>query len=132
QIHVMRYHNPESGLRIDLNGLDADRKRFYHLAIEQLHANVDWLEFEGFAFSFGSPIFKASHDRQEVLTDPLFLVLKDIWLRLGIRQGMVAPSKEIPTRGKARESRQAGSHIAAHRSDMAIADKPSVPARRRR
>jgi hypothetical protein len=129
----MRYHNPDSGLRIDLSGLDADRKRFYHSAIEQLDANVDWLEFEGFAFSFGSPIFKASHDRKEVLTDPLFLVLKDIWLRLGIQQGMVAPSKE--TRAKetrAKETRKAGSHIASHRRDMAVADKPSVPARRRR
>jgi hypothetical protein len=128
----MRYHNPDSGLRIDLTGLDADRKRFYQSAMEQLDANVDWLDFEGFAFSFGSPIFKASYDRQEVLTDPLFLVLKDIWLRLGIRQGMVAPSKEKPTRGKTRQSRPARPHIAAHRGDMAIADKPSVPARRRR
>jgi hypothetical protein len=128
----MRYHNPDSGLRIDLTGLDADRKSFYQLAIEQLDANVDWLEFEGFAFSFGSPIFKASYDRQEVLTDPLFLVLKDIWLRLGIRQGMVAPSKEKPTRGKTRESRPAGAHIPTHRGHMAIADKPGVPARRRR
>jgi len=128
----MRYHNPDSGLQIDLTGLDADRKNFYRLAVEQLDANVDWLEFENFAFSFGSPIFKASYDRQDVLSDPLFIVLKDMWLRLGIRQGMVAPSKEKPTRGKARESRQAGSHIAAHRSDMAIADKPSVPTRRRR
>jgi hypothetical protein len=128
----MRYHNPDSGLRIDLSKLDTERKRFYQSAIEMFDRNVDWLDFEGFAFSFGSPIFKASHDRQEVLNDPLFLVLKDIWLRLGIRQGMVAPSKEKRTRGKARESRQAGSHITAHRSDMAIADKPSVPARRRR
>jgi hypothetical protein len=128
----MRYHNPDSGLRIDLTTLNADQKRFYQSAIEQLDANVDWIEFENFAFSFGSPIFKASHDRQEVLTDPLFIVLKDIWLRLGIRQGMVAPSKEKPTRGKTREARKTGSHIPAHRSDMAIADKPSVPARRRR
>jgi hypothetical protein len=128
----MRYHNPDSGLRIDLSNLDTERKRFYQSAIEMLDRNVDWLDFEGFAFSFGSPIFKASHDRQEVLSDPLFIVLKDIWLRLGIRQGMVAPSKEKPTRGKARESRETGSHIQAHRSDMAIADKPAVPARRRR
>lgn len=128
----MRYHNPDSGLRIDLANLDTERKRFYRSAIEMLDRNVDWLDFENFAFSFGSPVFKASHDRQNVLTDPLFIVLKDIWLRLGIRQGMVAPSKERPTRGKARESRQAGSHIPAHRSDMAIADKPAVPSRRRR
>ena len=126
----MRYHNPDSGLQIDLSGIDADRQRFYRSAIEQLHANVDWLEFEGFAFSFGSPIFKAVHDRQDVLTDPLFIVLKDIWLRLGIRQGMVAPLKEIPTRAK--ESRKAGPHIPAHRGHMAIADKPAVPSRRRR
>jgi hypothetical protein len=128
----MRYHNPDSGLRIDLSNLDTERKRFFQSAVEMVDRNIDWLEFEGFAFSFGSPIFKASHDRQEVLTDPLFLVLKDMWLRLGIRQGMVAPSKEKPTRGKARQSRSAGSHIAAHRSHMAIADKPSVPPRRRR
>lgn len=128
----MRYHNPDSGLRIDLTSLDAVKKRFYQSAIEQLEANVDWIDFENFAFSFGSPLFKSSRDRQEVLSDPLFLVLKDMWLRLGIRQGMVAPSKEKPTRGKARESRKAGSHIPAHRSDMAIADKPLVPSRRRR
>jgi hypothetical protein len=128
----MRYHNPDSGLRIDLSNLDAERRRFYQSAIEMLDRNVDWLEFENFAFSFGSPIFKASYDRQEVLTDPLSIVLKDIWLRLGIRQGMVAPSKEGPTRGKARESRQAGSHISAHRGHMAIADKPALPSRRRR
>ncbi len=126
----MRYHNPDSGLRIDLSNLDTERSRFYQSAIEMLDRNVDWLEFEGFAFSFGSPVFKSSRDRQKVLTDPLFLALKDIWLRLGIRQGMVAPSKEIPIRAK--ESRKAGSHIPAHRGHMAIADKPSVPARRRR
>jgi hypothetical protein len=125
----MRYHNPDSGLRIDLSDLDTGRRRFYQSAIEMLDRNVDWLEFEAFAFSFGSPVFKSSKDRQEVLTDPLFLVLKDIWLRLGIRQGMVAPSKERP---RAKESRQAGSHIPAHRGHMAIADKPAVPARRRR
>jgi hypothetical protein len=126
----MRYHNPDSGLRIDLTRLDADQKHFYQSAIEQLDANVDWIDFENFAFSFGSPFFKLSRDRQEILTDPLFIVLKDIWLRLGIRQGMVAPAKEIPTRAK--ESRKAGSHIAAHRGHLAIADKPAVPARRRR
>jgi hypothetical protein len=128
----MRYHNPDSDLRIDLTGLDADQKRFYRSAMEQLEANVDWFEFEDFAFSFGSPVFKSSNNRQEVLTDPLFLVLKDIWLRLGIKQGMVAPSKETPTRGKTRQSRKAGSHIAAHRGHMAVADKPALPARRRR
>jgi hypothetical protein len=128
----MRYANPDSGLRIDLTRLDADQKHFYQSAIEQLDANVDWIDFENFAFSFGSPVFKLSRDRKEVLTDPLFLVLKDIWLRLGIRQGMVAPSKEKASRGKTRETRKAGSHIATHRSDMAIADKPSIPARRRR
>ena len=128
----MRYNNPDSGLQIDLTDLDVERQRFYRSAVEQLHANVDWIDFENFAFSFGSPVFKASHDRQEVLSDPLFLVLKDMWLRLGIRQGMVAPSKEKPTRGKARESRKASSHLPAHRGHMAIADKPAVSSRRRR
>ncbi len=93
----MRYHNPDSGLRIDLSGLDSERKQFYQLAIAKLEANVPWLEFENFAFSFNSPVFRASRNRREVLSDPLYLALKDIWLRLGIRQGLVAPLKESLT-----------------------------------
>lgn len=127
----MRYHNPDSGLRIDLSSLDSERKHFYQSAVQKLSENVPWLEFEDFAFSFNSPVFKTSRNRTEVLKDPLYLVLKDMWLRLGIRQGMVAPSKET-VGANARESRKTGSHIPAHRSDMAIADKPVVSRRRGR
>jgi len=127
----MRYTNPDSGLRIDLSNLDKGRRRFYESALQMLEDDVAWLEFEDFAFSFSSPVFKTSRNRSEVLNDPLYLVLKDIWLRLGIRQGLVTPLKET-VGANARESRQAGSHIAAHRSDMAIADKPAVSRRRGR
>jgi hypothetical protein len=86
----MRYQNQDSGFQIDLSGLDGERKKFYQLAIAKLDANVPWLEFEDFAFSFNSPVFGDSRDRREVLSDPLYLALKDIWLRLGISQGVVA------------------------------------------
>lgn len=128
----MRYHNPDSGLRIDLSGLDSERKRFYQAALEKLDEDVAWLEFEDFAFSFGSPVFKASRNRREVLSDPLYLVLKDMWLRLGIRQGLVAPSEESLASKETREGRKANPHIAAHRGHMEIADKPSLPRRRSR
>ena len=127
----MRYHNPNSELRIDLSNLDSERKRFYQSAVEKFDHNVDWLEFEEFAFSFSSPVFKASRNRHEVLSDPLYIVLKDLWLRLGIRQGMVAPSKETVS-ANTREGRKANPHISAHHSDMAVADKPSVSRRRGR
>ena len=87
----MRYRNPDSGFQIDLSSLDGERKQFYHSAVEKLKDDVAWLEFEDFAFAFDSPIFKASQNRQEVLADPLYLVLKDMWLRLGIKQRLVAP-----------------------------------------
>jgi hypothetical protein len=93
----MRYHNHESGLKIDLSELDSERKRFFQEAMKKLDGNVPWLEFEGFAFSFNSPVFRASRNRREVLSDPLYLALKDIWLRLGTRQGHVAPLKESLT-----------------------------------
>jgi hypothetical protein len=86
----MRYCNPDSGLRIDLSDLHGERKRFYQVATEKLNENVAWLEFEEFAFSFDSPVFRASQSRREVLSDPLYLALKDIWLRLGIMQGLVS------------------------------------------
>lgn len=128
----MRYRNPDSGFQIDLSYLDSERKRFCRLALEKLDENVAWLEFEEFAFSFDSPVFRASRSRQEVLSDPLYLVLKDIWLRLGIMQGLVAPPKESFTRAKTREGRKANPHITANRGHMAIADKPIVPRRRSR
>jgi hypothetical protein len=93
----MRYHNLDSGLKIDLSGLDGERTRFFQLAMKKLEENVSWLDFEDFAFSFNSPVFRASRNRREVLSDPLYLALKDIWLRLGIRQGHVAPLKESLT-----------------------------------
>jgi hypothetical protein len=128
----MRYHNQDSGLQIDLSGLDSERKQFYQAAIEKLDENVAWLEFEDFAFSFSSPVFRASRNRREVLSDPLYLALKDIWLRLGIRQGFVAPLKESRTHAKTRESRQTNPHIPAPRGHLAIADKPTLPRRRSR
>jgi len=129
----MRYLNRDSGLQIDLSHLDRDRKRFYQSALEKLDENVPWLEFEDFAFSFGSPVFRASRNRQEVLSDPLYVVLKDIWLRLGIRQGLVAPSKESVASAKTTSKvRQANPHIAAHRGHLEIADKPALPRRRSR
>jgi len=129
----MRYFNRDSGLQIDLSDLDRDRKRFYQSALEKLDENVPWLEFEDFAFSFGSPVFRASRNRQEVLSDPLYVVLKDIWLRLGIRQGLVAPSKESVASAKTTSKvRQANPHIAAHRGHLEIADKPALPRRRSR
>lgn len=128
----MRYHNPDSGLQIDLSDLDSERKRFYRVALEKLDENVAWLDFEEFAFSFDSPVFRASRSRHEVLGDPLYLALKDIWLRLGIMQGLVAPLKESLTRAKTREGRQANPHVSAHRGHMAIADKPTLPRRRSR
>jgi hypothetical protein len=129
----MRYLNRDSGLQIDLSRLDSDRKRFYQSALEKLDENVPWLEFEDFAFSFGSPVFRASRNRKEVLSDPLYVVLKDIWLRLGIRQGLVAPSKESgPSAKTTSKARQANPHIAAHRGHLEIADKPALPRRRSR
>ena len=112
----MRYLNRDSGLQIDLSHLDSERKRFYQSALEKLDQNIPWLEFEDFAFSFGSPVFRASQNRRAVLSDPLYLVLKNMWLRLGIRQGLVAPPKESVASAKtSSKARQANTHIAAHR-----------------
>jgi hypothetical protein len=129
----MRYLNRESGLQIDLSHVDSERKRFYQSALDKLDQNIPWLEFEDFAFSFGSPVFRASRNRREVLNDPLYVVLKDIWLRLGIRQGLVAPPKESVASGKTTsKARKADPHVAAHRGHLEIADKPIVPRRRSR
>jgi hypothetical protein len=129
----MRYHNAQSGLELDLSHLEGERKDFYQAAVAKLKHNVDWLEFEDFAFSFSSPIFRTSRSRGEVLSDPLYLAVKDMWLRLGIRQGLVAASKESPSgSAQARKGRTPGAHLASRRRHVAPADQPALPARRRR
>ena len=36
-----------------------------------------------------SPLYSGRKSRREVVEDPLYLALEDMWLQLGIQQGMV-------------------------------------------
>jgi hypothetical protein len=129
----MRYRNSQTDIDLDLSGLDADRLGFFKLAIRKFRENVSWLEFEAFAFAFTSPVFLASRNRKEVLRDPLYLALKDMWLQLGIRQGFVAERKEKSSaREPHKKARKARPNRASRVSNLAPSHKPRVSSRRSR
>ena len=90
----MRYVNRRSGTEIDLAGLTEDEAKFYRRAFERFRQNFNWLAFDEFVFSPASPIYSRRRSHLDVLRDPLYLALKDMWLELGVRQGIVAGSKK--------------------------------------
>lgn len=127
----MRYHNPRSGFEVDVGELDEEKKRFFDVALKLFRKNANWFEFEQLVFSYTSPIFSRSRNRADVVHDPLFKALKDMWLQLGIDQGFVAAttSDERTTETKARSSR---AYRTASVRDVASPRKSPVPHRRGR
>jgi len=122
----MRYHNPKSGLDIDLGPIDAEKRRLFETALEKFRRNTNWFEFEQLVFAYTSPIFSRAKNRADVVNEPLFHALKDMWLQLGIDQGFVANDRDET------KARPAGPHRSTRRGDVAPARQPSVSRRRGR
>jgi len=89
----MEYQKLESDLRINLDSLNDEEKRFYQRALKKFQQNVGWLEFDDFVLGMKSPLYSGKRSHHDVLQHPLYLALKDMSLQLGIRQGMIAKSK---------------------------------------
>ena len=107
----MKYLNSDTGVEIELTGLTEEKAKFYRQAVERFRKNVDWLVFEEFVFGPMSPLYSDRKSRLEVIEDRLYLVLEDMWLQLGVQQGMVkAETKQedhaIGERRQEKRSRQ--------------------------
>jgi hypothetical protein len=122
----MRYINRKSGVSIDLGDLDAARKRLYETAVEQFQKNASWFGFERFVFSYTSPLFSAARNRADVIDDPLYAALKDMWLQLGINQGFVADDRNET------QARTSSAHRPSVIRDVAPSRESPPPRRRRR
>ena len=81
--------------------MTAEETSFLARAREKFAGDVDWFEFEEFAFGSRSPLYSKTRSHQDVLVHPLYIALKDMWLELGVRQGKI---KDASGR-KARRSR---------------------------
>jgi hypothetical protein len=89
----MEYVNLESGVKINLDSLTKAEVAFYLRALKKFQQNANWLDFDDFVLGMQSPLYSGKRSHHEVLRCPLFLALKDMSLQLGIRQGMIAKSK---------------------------------------
>ncbi len=72
---------------------------FLSRARKKFEQNADWLEFEDFAFGSRSPLYSKQRSHKAVLTHPLYVALKDMWLQLGVRQGKVKDASGRKARG---------------------------------
>lgn len=78
-----------NGSVVLLNNVSEEEKRFFLSCRKQFRNNVAFREFEEVVFDFNSPIFKTAKKRKGVLQNPLYKACKDMWLRLGIKQGKI-------------------------------------------
>jgi hypothetical protein len=89
------YTNADTGFRVSLATLSDEERAFYLEAVKRFKLGVPWVEFDEFAFGLRSPIFSKRRSHGDVLKHPLFLALKDMSIRLGISQGLIA--RKSPT-----------------------------------
>jgi hypothetical protein len=85
--------------------LTPEERAFLSRARGKFLQNVDWLAFEDFAFGSRSPLYSRTRSHQDVLTHPLYIALKGMWLQLGVRQGRVKGTTSDATRRKTRGRR---------------------------
>jgi|SRR3954469_12462382 hypothetical protein len=82
----MIFQNPITNDSFELDGMDAG---FFQRALEKFHGNARWSAFENFAFSPRSPIYARRKSYGQLVRDPLYRALQDMWLQLGVNQGEV-------------------------------------------
>ena len=94
----MEYVNLETGVRVNLDGLTPEEKRFYRQARKRFQEQTNWLAFDEFAFGMRSPIYHRQRSHIPVLKSALYLALKDMSLQLGVQQGLIARTKKSEKR----------------------------------
>src|SRR5437763_15026717 len=75
------------------DSLSSEERVFLRQAEKKYRSNTNWFEFEDFAFGMRSPLFSRHRSHLDVLRHPLYLALKEMWLDLGVKQGLVSPSR---------------------------------------
>ena len=78
----------------------AEEESFLHRARAKFAESADWFEFEEFAFGSRSPLYSKTRSQRDVLTHPLYIALKEMWLELGVRQGRVKDASGRKARGR--------------------------------
>src|ERR1043165_236853 len=113
-------------------GLSAAEHDFLREAEKRYRANANWFDFEDFAFGMRSPLFSRQRSHLDVLRHPLYLALKEMWLNLGVKQGLVSPSKNEEAHVARRKTQRSGpSRQERHRSKKRHVETADSPADRR-
>jgi hypothetical protein len=103
----MEYVNSETRVRIDLDSLTPEEKKFYKLALKKFQENMKWGSFDDFAFGMRSPIFKRRRSHKNAPKSELYLALRDMSIQLGVQQGWIARVRKSKTRMRKSEKRVA-------------------------
>lgn len=109
--------------------LSSEEHDFLRQAERKFRSNTNWFEFEDFAFGMRSPLFSRQRSHLDVLRHPLYLALKEMWLDLGVRQGLVSPSKRQEEHLARRKAQGSGtSHQERNRSKKRNVEASDSPA----
>ncbi|SRR6266568_7106659 len=111
------------------NSLSMTERDFLRQAEQKYRSNANWFEFEDFAFGMRSPLFSRHRSHLDVLRHPLYLALKEMWLDLGVRQGLVSPSRREEEHLARRKAQRGGApgqkRDSPKKRNVATADSPA-------
>ena len=80
-----------------MSQLTREETAFLTSARKTFEENADWFEFEEFAFGSRSPLYSKTRSHKDVLTHPLYVALKDMWLELGGKRAGAGRPPTSPT-----------------------------------
>jgi|SRR5450830_670721 hypothetical protein len=114
----MKYVNADTGVKIDLSTLNESERIFYRRALRKFMQDTPWLAFDSFVFGMMSPLYRGRTSHLEVLRSPLYLVLKNMSLQLGVQQGMIT-RKAREEKGTSERGQETGGRPAKKAHDRA-------------
>lgn len=86
---AQRYHNPRTGVEVNIDDLSMSKAAFFAEAMRRFRANADWFAFDDFVFGWHSALYAAKRAHTKVLRSPLYLALRDMSLQLAVQQGRI-------------------------------------------
>jgi hypothetical protein len=111
----MVFQNPVTKETFELDGADSE---FFRRALGKFNSNPNWFSFQNFAFGSSSPIYARRKSYGQLVKDPLYRTLQDMWLQLGVSQGEVQDDRPEGERsfchGEDKGRERAGQGRAAH------------------
>jgi len=91
----IEYLNLQTGKKIVLENLTEEEQKLYREAVKEFMTNINCWEFERFISELIDLIRYKVRAHTDLIENPLYMALEDMWLQLGVQQGEMRRDSKI-------------------------------------